>query len=89
MPAYANLLATVIKADPKSLGAGGWTDALTDAVVPWGDGAAITARLLEYEQAGASEVVLSPYGCGANAPRNFNEALEVLGDIARAQHTEI
>lgn len=86
MPAYAALLATVIKAAPKSLGAGGWTDVLTDAVVPWGDGAAITARVLEYEQAGVSEVVLSPYGCGANAPRNFNEALEVLGDIARAQH---
>jgi F420-dependent oxidoreductase-like protein len=86
MPAYAALLATLINVDSASLATTGWTDMLTDAVVPWGDGTAITARLAEYEQAGASEVVLSPYGCGANAPRNFNEALEVLGDIARTHH---
>lgn len=82
MPAYADVLAKVVGIDVASVGAGGWTDALTDAVVPWGDATAIAGRLAEYEQAGAAEVVLSPYGCGADAARNFNDALEVLGGIA-------
>jgi F420-dependent oxidoreductase-like protein len=84
MPAYADVLAAVVGSDPTTVGRGGWTDALTDAVVPWGDRTAIEARMREYEQAGADEVVLSPYGCGDDDARNFNDALEVLGDIARS-----
>ncbi len=84
MPAYADVLAKVAAIDVAAVGSGGWTDTFTDAVVPWGDTAAITARLREYEQAGADEVVLSPYGCGAEPAHNLNDALEALGDIARS-----
>jgi hypothetical protein len=36
-----------------------------------------------YLDAGASEVVLSPFGCGADPEKNLDEAMEVLGGIAR------
>jgi hypothetical protein len=41
-------------------------------------------RVQEHLDAGADEVVLSPYGCGADPVRNLDEALEVLGDLARS-----
>jgi F420-dependent oxidoreductase-like protein len=55
----------------------GWSDAMIDAVVPWGDGDALAARVQAYLDAGCDEVVLSPYGGG-------EKTLEVLGDIARS-----
>ncbi len=84
MPAYADVLARVLGCEVSEIGAGGWTDACTDAVVPFGDRDAIAGRVVEYLDAGADEVVLSPYGCGTDPERNLDEALEVLGDIARS-----
>ncbi len=42
----------------------GWSDAMIDAVVPAGDEAELPARLQAYVDAGASEVAVSPFGCG-------------------------
>ena len=84
MPAYADVLGQVLGTDAATIGADGWTDACTDAIVPYGDRDAIATRVREYFDAGADEVVLSPYGCGPDPERNLDEALEVLGDIARS-----
>jgi alkanesulfonate monooxygenase SsuD/methylene tetrahydromethanopterin reductase-like flavin-dependent oxidoreductase (luciferase family) len=84
MPAYADVLGQVLGADAATISADGWTDACTDAVVPSGDRDAIAATVAEYIDAGADEVVLSPYGCGPDPERNLDDALEVLGDIARS-----
>ena len=84
MPTYADVLAQVLGRDASDVTAGGWTDACTDAVVVWGDGDAVRARVVEHLDAGADEVVLSPYGCGDDPDANLDEALEVLGDIARS-----
>jgi 5,10-methylenetetrahydromethanopterin reductase len=54
----------------------GWTDAMFDAVVPWGDENTLAARIKEYADAGAAEVLVSPFG----APTN--RLMEVLSDIA-------
>jgi F420-dependent oxidoreductase-like protein len=54
----------------------GWSDAMIDAVVPWGDADELAARVQSYLDAGCDEVVLSPFG--------DEKTLEVLGDIARS-----
>jgi F420-dependent oxidoreductase-like protein len=84
MPAYADVLARELGRDPAEIAGGGWLDEWTDAVVVWGDRDTVRARVVEYLDAGADEVVLSPYGCGDQPDRNLDEALEVLGDIARS-----
>jgi alkanesulfonate monooxygenase SsuD/methylene tetrahydromethanopterin reductase-like flavin-dependent oxidoreductase (luciferase family) len=84
MPAYADVLAAALGQDASDVTAAGWTDACTDAVVIWGDRDTVRARVVDYLGAGADEVVLSPYGCGDDPDANLDEALEVLGDIARS-----
>jgi alkanesulfonate monooxygenase SsuD/methylene tetrahydromethanopterin reductase-like flavin-dependent oxidoreductase (luciferase family) len=84
MPAYADVLGHCVDRDAATITADGWTDDLTDAVVIWGDRDAIAAQVRAHLDAGADEVVLSPYGCGSDPERNLDEALEVLGDIARS-----
>jgi alkanesulfonate monooxygenase SsuD/methylene tetrahydromethanopterin reductase-like flavin-dependent oxidoreductase (luciferase family) len=78
------VLARELGRDPAEVAGGGWLDDWTDAVVVWGDRDTVRARVVEYLDAGADEVVLSPYGCGDHPDRNLDEALEVLGDIARS-----
>ena len=84
MPAYADVLGHCVGRDAATITTDGWTDDLTDAVVIWGDRDAIAAQVRAHLDAGAGEVVLSPYGCGPDPDRNLDEALEVLGDIARS-----
>ncbi len=84
MPAYADVLGHATGRLGADVTADGWTDACTDAVVVWGDRDGVAARVQAYLDAGADEVVLSPYGCGSDPDRNLDEALEVLGDIARS-----
>jgi len=84
MPAYADVLAHVLGRDASDVTASGWTDDCTDAVVVWGDHDEVRARVQEHLDAGADEVVLSPYGCGRDPARNLDEALEVLGELARS-----
>jgi 5,10-methylenetetrahydromethanopterin reductase len=61
----------------------GWSAVMIDAVVPYGDADGLAAHVQAYLDAGADEVVLSPFGCGADPDKNLEEALEVLGGIAR------
>ena len=84
MPAYADVLGHCVGRDAATITADGWTDDLTDAVVIWGDHDAVAAQVQAHLAAGADEVVLSPYGCGSDPECNLDEALEVLGDIARS-----
>jgi F420-dependent oxidoreductase-like protein len=84
MPAYADVLGHALGKLGADVTAEGWTDACTDAVVVWGDRDQVAGKVQEYVDAGADEVVLSPYGCGPDPERNLDEALEVLGDIARS-----
>jgi F420-dependent oxidoreductase-like protein len=84
MPAYADVLAHAVGSTAADVTAAGWTDACTDASVVWGDRDTIADRVQGYLDAGAAEVVLSPYGCGDDPAASFDEALEVLGDIARS-----
>ena len=84
MPAYADVLGHALGRDASEVTADGWTDQCTDAVVIWGDRDTVASRVQEYFDAGADEVVLSPYGCGDDPDANLDEALEVLGDIARS-----
>jgi alkanesulfonate monooxygenase SsuD/methylene tetrahydromethanopterin reductase-like flavin-dependent oxidoreductase (luciferase family) len=84
MPAYADVLGHALGKLGADVTADGWTDACTDAVVMWGDRDQVAAQVPEHADAGADEVVLSPYGSGPDPSRNLDDALEVLGDIARS-----
>jgi len=50
------------KSDP-----GGWSDAMIDASIIWGDQATLAAKMQAYFDAGASELVVSPLGPSQNA----------------------
>lgn len=76
VPFYADMLARAGVPDAGDALAQGWTDAMIDAVVPWGDEHALAKAAQAYLDAGADEVVLSPFG-------EAERTLEVLGDIAR------
>ena len=47
--------------------AGGGSDELVDALVAWGDEAAVRGRVLEHLEAGADHVCIQPIGRGADA----------------------
>ena len=76
MPFYTDMLARAgVPGAAESAGTG-WTDAMIDAVIPWGDESALAAAARRYLEAGAAEVVFSPFGA--------DEAvlIRTLGDIA-------
>jgi hypothetical protein len=83
MPFYADVLARAGVPDVERAAADGWSDAMIDAVVPWGDEDELAMHAQSFLDVGADEVVLSPYGCGADPAANLDDALEVLGAIAR------
>ena len=56
---------------------------MIDAVVPSGDEDQLAARLAAYIEAGATEVAVSPFGCGPDPEQNLADCWEVLGGIAR------
>jgi hypothetical protein len=58
----------------------GGSDRLVDAIVAWGDEAAIAARVQEHRDAGADHVLLQPLGDLAAAVRQLEQlAPAVLG----------
>jgi F420-dependent oxidoreductase-like protein len=75
---YAAMLEAAGVPDAERATTDGWTDAMIDAVVPWGNEDALAARIGEYFDAGAGEVMVSPFG----AP--IDTLMEVLGGIARS-----
>ncbi|MBV9662341.1 MAG: TIGR03564 family F420-dependent LLM class oxidoreductase [Actinobacteria bacterium] len=76
MPFYADTLvrAGVPEADKGMTD--GWTPAMIDAVIPWGDENQLATAAQAYLDAGADEIVLSPFG-------GTDTVWQVLGDIAR------
>jgi F420-dependent oxidoreductase-like protein len=62
---------------------GRWTDEMLDAAVVHGDEDQIAARVGELHDAGADEVVLSPFGVGDDPDRSQQDCIRVLSDIAK------
>jgi F420-dependent oxidoreductase-like protein len=62
---------------------GGWTDEMIDAAVIHGDDDAIAARITALFEAGADEVVLSPFGVGPDPIASRQACMRVLSDIAK------
>lgn len=60
-----------------------WTDEMIDAAVVWGDAARIGERVAALYEAGADEVVLSPFGVGPDPEASQAECVAVLGELAR------
>ncbi len=63
----------------------GWTDAMIEAVIPWGNETQLADAVERYFAAGADEVVLSPVGVGSDPAASYERALEVLGELARGR----
>jgi F420-dependent oxidoreductase-like protein len=59
----------------------GWTEELLDAVVAWGDGAGVRARVQELTDAGADEVVLWPFAAGDDAA-SLIATLDAMQELA-------
>jgi alkanesulfonate monooxygenase SsuD/methylene tetrahydromethanopterin reductase-like flavin-dependent oxidoreductase (luciferase family) len=85
MPAYRALFERAGVPDATGGPQAGWTDAMIDAVLPWGDETRLADAVESYFKAGADEVVLSPVGVGSDPAANYQRALQVLGELARAR----
>jgi 5,10-methylenetetrahydromethanopterin reductase len=60
-----------------------WTDAMIDATVLYGDEDALAAKIQTFYDAGAAEVVLSPFGVGADPAASQADCIRVLADLAK------
>ena len=60
----------------------GWSDELIDAVIPYGDEAALADRVQEYLDAGADEVVFSPFPTGGDWKTELPRVLDAFASIA-------
>jgi alkanesulfonate monooxygenase SsuD/methylene tetrahydromethanopterin reductase-like flavin-dependent oxidoreductase (luciferase family) len=85
MPAYRALFERAGVPDASGGPQVGWTDAMIEAVLPWGGETKLADAVEGYFKAGADEVVLSPVGVGDDPAQNYERALEVLGELARAR----
>jgi alkanesulfonate monooxygenase SsuD/methylene tetrahydromethanopterin reductase-like flavin-dependent oxidoreductase (luciferase family) len=63
--------------------AGGWSDAMIETSLLYGDETMLAAKIGAYFEAGADEVVLSPYGVGDDPFANRDDCVRVLADIAQ------
>lgn len=80
MPYYRNMFeAAGIELDGRR-----WSDAMIDAAVVWGDAERIGEQVAALFAAGADEVVLSPFGVGADPAASQAECIAVLSALARA-----
>ena len=64
--------------------AGGWSDAMIETSLLYGDEAGLATKIKAYFDAGADEVVVSPFGVGDDPIANRDDCVRVLADIARA-----
>ncbi len=85
MPAYRALFERAGVSSAAAALAEGWTAAMIDAVIAWGDADRIASVVESYFSAGADEVVLSPVGVGSDPEASYDRALEVLGELARSR----
>lgn len=63
---------------------GHWSDAMIDAVVPWGDEARVAARLRELLAWGATEVLASPVLAGSDRTASLSRTMRLLGQVAQS-----
>jgi F420-dependent oxidoreductase-like protein len=61
-----------------------WTDEMIDATVLYGDEDGLATKIQSFFDAGADEVVLSPFGVGANVAASQADCIRVLSDLARS-----
>lgn len=80
MPYYRNMF----EAAGMELDGRRWSDAMVDAAVVWGDAARIGEQVAALFAAGADEVVLSPFGVGADPESSRAECVAVLSELACA-----
>ena len=63
--------------------AGGWSDAMIETSLLYGDEIMLARKIKAYFDAGADEVVVSPYGVGDDARANRDDCVRVLADVAK------
>ena len=62
-----------------------WNDAMLDASVLYGDEDGLAAKIQAFFDAGADEVVLSPFGVGDDPAASQAECIRVLSDLAGSE----
>jgi alkanesulfonate monooxygenase SsuD/methylene tetrahydromethanopterin reductase-like flavin-dependent oxidoreductase (luciferase family) len=62
-----------------------WNDAMLDASVLYGDDTGLAAKIQTFFDAGADEVVLSPFGVGDDPVSSQAACIQVLSDLARSE----
>ena len=62
----------------------GWNDEMIDASVLYGDEDGLAAKIQAFFDAGADEVVLSPFGVGDDPVASQADCIRVLADLARS-----
>jgi F420-dependent oxidoreductase-like protein len=62
-----------------------WNDQMLDASVLYGDEDGLAAKIRSFFEAGADEVVLSPFGVGDDPVTSQADCIRVLSDLARSQ----
>ena len=60
-----------------------WTDEMIDATVLYGDEDMLAAKIKTFFDAGAAEVVLSPFGVGSDPAASQADCIRVLADLAK------
>jgi F420-dependent oxidoreductase-like protein len=62
-----------------------WNDAMLDAAVLYGDEDGLAKKIQTFFDAGADEVVLSPFGVGDDPASSQADCIRVLSDLARGE----
>ena len=81
MPFYRRML---VNAGFPEASDGAWSDAMIDAVVFWGDETRVAERIEEMFSFGASEVLLSPIGAGADQTGSIHRATRLIAELSDA-----
>ncbi len=63
----------------------GWSDEMIDAAIPYGDADGLVKKVRTFFEAGADEVVLSPFGVGDDPVQSQADCIQVLSDMARGE----
>ena len=79
MPFYQRMLASA--GFPEAAG-GGWSDAMVDAIVLWGDEDRVAERIDELFEWGAGEVLISPVGAGADEAESIHRTTRLIAKLA-------
>jgi F420-dependent oxidoreductase-like protein len=83
MPFYRGMLEAAGVAGAAESPQAGWSDAMIDAAILWGDEDTLARKIRGYLDAGADEVVLSPFGVGDDPAASARDLVRVLADIAK------